>query len=115
MQKHSLDHLLPNGDSEAIEANAVFILSAMGGGEPTARLSELWDEFFWGIWHHELTDIRPLFDELLVQVVLSYLGLAQKHSANLVTTKRLKRQEQALINHDKRTKALIQEQFESLR
>ena len=113
--KHSLDHLLPNGDSEAIEANAVFILSAMGGGEPTARLSELWDEFFWGIWHHELTDIRPLFDELLVQVVLSYLGLAQKHSANLVTTKRLKRQEQALINHDKRTKALIQEQFESLR
>ncbi|MDO5651903.1 MAG: CHC2 zinc finger domain-containing protein [Moraxella sp.] len=110
----SLPYLLSaGGELKTIDANAHFILSALGGSALQQRLAQIWRDFFHHLQYHDIKQVGLLFDELLCQVLIQHFINAQKHSESLLISRIYRAREIALDAWDRRTtKAQVRRLFE---
>lgn len=95
-----------------IDQRAHFIMASLTNTNLQAKLIKAWREFFHQTQHHHLTDIRPLFDELLCQALQDAIKKAREHSKNLVISEIHKRRLTALSQWDNEQKIRLAGEFD---
>ena len=95
-----------------IDQRAHFIMASLNSNDLRTKLIKAWREFFHQTQCHHLTDIRPLFNELLCQATQDAIKKAREHSKNLMLSEIHKRRLQALERWDDTQKSSLATLFE---
>lgn len=103
---------LSDDKPDVIDQRAHFIMASLTNAELKVKLIKAWREFFHQTQHHHLTDIRPLFNELLCQAVQDAIKKERENSQNLMFSEIHKRRLQALERWDIHQKSSLANLFD---